>query len=145
MNDGYLRKVFPAGTEIFRSGDFGNCAYIIDEGEVEIGIPLNAHQIVYNRLGPGELFGEMALIDDHKRIGSAAGAERHRDACHYLEPNPRPPASLRRGHRLHPAHHPDALSPSPAADAPRRGFLDSDQPRERGTCDAQLTGCRRQA
>jgi EAL domain-containing protein (putative c-di-GMP-specific phosphodiesterase class I) len=71
MDDGYLRKVFPAGTEIFRSGDLGNCAYIIDEGEVEIGIPLNAHQTIHNRLGPGELFGEMALIDDHKRIGSA--------------------------------------------------------------------------
>jgi EAL domain-containing protein (putative c-di-GMP-specific phosphodiesterase class I) len=71
MDDGYLRKVFPAGTEIFRSGDLGNCAYIIDEGEVEIGIPLNGHQTIHNRLGPGELFGEMALIDDHKRIGSA--------------------------------------------------------------------------
>ncbi len=71
MDDGYLRKVFPAGTEIFRSGDVGNCAYIIDEGEVEIGIPLNAHQTIHNRLGPGELFGEMALIDDHQRIGSA--------------------------------------------------------------------------
>jgi len=71
MNDGYLRKMFPAGTEIFRSGDVGNCAYIIDEGEIEIGIPLNAHQTIHNRLGPGELFGEMALIDDHKRIGSA--------------------------------------------------------------------------
>jgi EAL domain-containing protein (putative c-di-GMP-specific phosphodiesterase class I)/CRP-like cAMP-binding protein len=71
ISDGYLRKVFPAGTEIFRSGDLGNCAYIIDEGEGEIGIPLNAHQTIHNRLGPGELFGEMALIDDHKRIGSA--------------------------------------------------------------------------
>jgi CRP-like cAMP-binding protein len=71
MSDSYLRKCFPAGTEIFHSGDLANCAYIIDEGEIEIGIPLSAHQIVYNRLGPGELFGEMALIDDHKRIGSA--------------------------------------------------------------------------
>ena len=71
MDDGYLRKVFPAGAEIFRNGDVGNCAYIIDEGEVEIGIPLNGHQTIHNRLGPGEMFGEMALIDDHKRIGSA--------------------------------------------------------------------------
>ena len=71
MSDSYLRKSFPAGTEIFHSGDLGNCAYIIDEGEIEIGIPLGAHRTVYNRLGPGELFGEMALIDDHKRIGTA--------------------------------------------------------------------------
>ena len=71
MSDSYLRKSFSAGTEIFHSGDLGNCAYIIDEGEIEIGIPLTAHQTVYNRLGPGELFGEMALIDDHRRIGTA--------------------------------------------------------------------------
>jgi EAL domain-containing protein (putative c-di-GMP-specific phosphodiesterase class I) len=71
MSDSYLRKSFPAGTEIFHTGDLGNCAYIIDEGEIEIGIPLSAHQTVYNRLGPGELFGEMALIDDHRRIGTA--------------------------------------------------------------------------
>jgi hypothetical protein len=35
MSDIYLRKSFPAGTEIFHSGDLGNCAYIIAEGEIE--------------------------------------------------------------------------------------------------------------
>ncbi len=71
MTDDYLRNSFPAGTEIFRGGDLGNCAYIIDEGEVEIAIPLGADRNVYNRLGPGQLFGEMALIDGYKRVGSA--------------------------------------------------------------------------
>jgi EAL domain-containing protein (putative c-di-GMP-specific phosphodiesterase class I)/CRP-like cAMP-binding protein len=66
-----LRKSFPAGTEIFRSGDQGDCAYVIDEGEVEIAIPVSAERSIYNRLGPGELFGEMALIDGYKRVGSA--------------------------------------------------------------------------
>jgi len=71
MSDSYLRKSFSAGTEIFHSGDLGNCAYIIDEGEIEIGIPLSAYQTVYNRLGPGELFGEMAVLDGDERSADA--------------------------------------------------------------------------
>lgn len=71
MTDSYLRKYFPAGTEIFRSGDLGDCAYVIDEGEIEIAIPLGPQRLAYNRLGPGQLFGEMALIDGSRRMGSA--------------------------------------------------------------------------
>jgi EAL domain-containing protein (putative c-di-GMP-specific phosphodiesterase class I)/CRP-like cAMP-binding protein len=71
VTESYLRKFFPAGTEIFRSGDLGDCAYVIDEGEVEIAIPLGAKRPAFNRLGPGQLFGEMALIDGSKRMGSA--------------------------------------------------------------------------
>ena len=81
-----------------------------------------------------------------------AGGERHGDARHHLEPDPRPPASLRRGHRLHPAHHPDALPPSSAADAPRRGIRWArPTPRRIIWCGRshlampELTGCRRQA
>ncbi len=66
-----LRQSFPAGTEIFHSGDLGDCAYLIDEGEVEITIPVGAAGQVVNRLGPGELFGEMALIDGSRRSGAA--------------------------------------------------------------------------
>ncbi len=65
------RKSFAAGSEIFRSGDLGDCAYVIDEGEVEIAIPLGPNHAITNRLGPGQIFGEMALIDGHPRMGSA--------------------------------------------------------------------------
>ena len=71
MTDSYLRKFFPAGTEIFRNGDLGDCAYVIDEGEVEIAIPLGGQRVSCNKLGPGQLFGEMALIDGSRRMGSA--------------------------------------------------------------------------
>jgi EAL domain-containing protein (putative c-di-GMP-specific phosphodiesterase class I) len=71
VNDNLLRRTFSAGTEIFRYGDMGDCAYIIDEGEVEIVIPLSAERSAVSKLGPGQLFGEMALIDDSKRLGTA--------------------------------------------------------------------------
>ena len=71
MNDNLLRRNFSAGTEIFRYGDMGDCAYIIDEGEVEIVIPLSKERSAVSKLGPGQLFGEMALIDNAKRLGTA--------------------------------------------------------------------------
>ncbi|HKF59855.1 MAG TPA: EAL domain-containing protein, partial [Dongiaceae bacterium] len=71
MTHSYLRKYFPAGTEIFRNGDLGDCAYVIDEGEVEIAIPLGGKRVSCNKLGPGQLFGEMALINGSRRMGSA--------------------------------------------------------------------------
>jgi len=71
VSDNLLRRNFSAGTEIFRYGDMGDCAYIIDEGEVEIVIPLTKERSAVSKLGPGQLFGEMALIDGSKRLGTA--------------------------------------------------------------------------
>lgn len=61
------RKVFYAGQKIFKEGDRGDRAYLIQDGTVEIvknGMPLAS-------LGKGELFGEMALVDDQPRMASA--------------------------------------------------------------------------
>jgi len=75
VNDNLLRRSFSAGTEIFRYGDMGDCAYIIDEGEIEIVIPLTEERSAVSKLGPGQLFGEMALIDGSKRLGSARASK----------------------------------------------------------------------
>lgn len=56
-----------AGKTIFRKGDPPDVMYGIVEGEVEI----NLNGKVLNILGPGEIFGEMALIDTNPRSADA--------------------------------------------------------------------------
>jgi hypothetical protein len=54
-----------AGQTIFSQGDQGNCAYFIRRGEVEVVDEQKG--TVVATLGPGEFFGEMALISNAAR------------------------------------------------------------------------------
>lgn len=56
-----------AGQTIFEEGQLGSHMYAIIEGEVEILF----HGQVINRLGQGDIFGEMALIDTNIRSATA--------------------------------------------------------------------------
>jgi CRP/FNR family transcriptional regulator, cyclic AMP receptor protein len=58
---------FQTGTTIFTEGTPGDVVYVILDGEVEIKVR-NKHLDV---LGPGEIFGEMALIDAQTRSATA--------------------------------------------------------------------------
>ena len=60
-------RLCEAGEVIFREYDMGAEMYVIVEGEVELRIA----QSVVETLGPGEPFGEMALIDQAPRTATA--------------------------------------------------------------------------
>jgi EAL domain-containing protein (putative c-di-GMP-specific phosphodiesterase class I) len=60
---------------IFHEGEPGNCAYIIEKGSVELSILINGSPKKISTLQEGSIFGEMALIGDHLRTGTAVAAE----------------------------------------------------------------------
>ena len=58
---------FPAGEQIFAKGDLGTSLFIVQTGEV--GIFSGAQQLA--TFGPGDFFGELALLDAEPRSASA--------------------------------------------------------------------------
>ena len=65
------RKTFQAGDRIFHQGDEANEAYLIESGQIEISRVDNDQTTVVGLVGPGDILGEMALIDDSPRMGTA--------------------------------------------------------------------------
>lgn len=67
---------FPAGREIFREGDPGDAVYVIRAGSVEIAAQVGADKKqVVSKLGPGDFFGEMAVVEFKPRSATAIAAE----------------------------------------------------------------------
>lgn len=70
------RKVIYPGTYIFREGDVGDRAYIVQEGKVEIlKRRADGSEVVLGVVGVGGIFGEMALIDNEPRMAGARAVE----------------------------------------------------------------------
>ena len=70
MPETEIRRTFPAGAVIFAEGDPGDCAYIIEHGSAEISVFRGGEKISVAERGPGEIFGEMAIIDANPRAAT---------------------------------------------------------------------------
>jgi len=63
---------FPAGSTLFHAGDPGDSLYIVRKGEVELYIKDTVGQkIVLARAQPGDMFGELAMLDEGARTATA--------------------------------------------------------------------------
>lgn len=62
-----LGKQFDPGEVIFRSGDSGDCMYVIQSGEVEALAESDGKEIRLRTMGPNDFFGEMALFEKEVR------------------------------------------------------------------------------
>ena len=65
------RLQLAAGDIVFREGDPPTSAFLVESGQIEILTQQEGVPLVLSVLGPGDLLGEMAVIDDAPRTATA--------------------------------------------------------------------------
>src|SRR5205823_11662890 len=64
---------FGAGQQIFKEGDPGDGVYVVKTGLVQISAALeNGERHIFSQVLPGDIFGEMAVLDDQPRSACAS-------------------------------------------------------------------------
>ena len=70
------RRRYGKGQFIFQQGDPGLCLYLVESGKVKIAsFSSEGKGLVLNLLGPGDFFGELALLDGEPRSADAVAQE----------------------------------------------------------------------
>ena len=69
------QAVFQPGQMIFREGDTTQEAYRMLKGRVELSIAGEGKAVILAQLGEGDIFGEMAMVDERPRSASAQALE----------------------------------------------------------------------
>ena len=76
MDSGRMQDVqVLKGTLIFRQGDAGDQMFLIGNGRVRLFLESEGHQKEVGVLGPGDFFGELALLRDAPRSATAEAVE----------------------------------------------------------------------
>ena len=73
--DATERVHVPAGDCFFREGDLGDVLYVLESGRVAVRRHTAAGELAVRLLGPGDCFGEMAILDLAPRSASVAALE----------------------------------------------------------------------
>jgi len=68
-------RILKAGEAIFREGDAGDTMFVIRKGKVRITKRVRGGAKTFAVLGPGEFFGEMAILNRAPRSATAIAAE----------------------------------------------------------------------
>jgi len=72
---------FGSGQPIFQEGEPGNGIYMVKAGAVQISATLeNGERQIFSRILPGDIFGEMAILD-HQPRSACATAEEETTVC----------------------------------------------------------------
>lgn len=60
-----------AGDFLFREGDPGDCAYIVDQGQIHLLLRKGQDDVIVAVVGAGDIVGEMSILDGLPRSASA--------------------------------------------------------------------------
>ena len=75
-SDRYLRQRLPAGTTLFREGDFGDTMYLVIKGSLQISKRvIEGAEKVITTLGVGQYAGEMSLLTGAQRSATGRAIE----------------------------------------------------------------------
>lgn len=66
LSSDFIQRDFPAGTEIAKEGQAGLNFFVVDSGEATVSV--GGKEV--GRLGPGDAFGEVALVDKSARTAT---------------------------------------------------------------------------
>jgi serine/threonine-protein kinase len=69
-------RVFEAGETVIAEGDVGDAAYIIETGRCEVLKLIEGTEVAVRQLGPGDVFGETAVLTEAPRTASVVAMER---------------------------------------------------------------------
>lgn len=75
MAESVYSRTYQDGEIIFRRGEQGVHAYFIERGAVDVVIDKDGADFVVAHLGPGEIIGEMSMIDDAPRSATIIATE----------------------------------------------------------------------
>jgi EAL domain-containing protein (putative c-di-GMP-specific phosphodiesterase class I) len=75
MNQSLRTQHFKSGDIIFREREYAECGYIIKSGRIEISVQKGNKRTVLAMFKEGEIFGEMAIIDETHRSATATCLE----------------------------------------------------------------------
>jgi len=92
--------IFSAGATVFEEGEKSQEAYRILSGKVEITIQGKDKPIILAQLGPGDIFGEMAMVDERPRSATARSVMK--TECEVMSPADFHDSILKQPHRLLP-------------------------------------------
>lgn len=76
MSQDKFRRELAAGDVLFKEGDPGSEAYVVESGSLAIYTQKPEGRVMLASLGPDDIFGEMALAGDKTRTASAMAIER---------------------------------------------------------------------
>ncbi len=65
------RRSFSTGTVIFREGEVGHEAYMLQQGTVRIFKTVAGKRVTIGRVWPFQVFGELSMMDDAPRMAGA--------------------------------------------------------------------------
>jgi serine/threonine-protein kinase len=69
------RKAYAAGTLVLREGEPGDAAFMIVSGRCRVFRNVEGREETLGTMGPGEVFGEMAILLDEPRAASVEAVE----------------------------------------------------------------------